>query len=249
MSAYVVNGKEPVSVWCPSRDDTGNGTTTLSDLVGSKPGTLTNFALTGSTSNWVADTGAGGVRALAFDGANDYVEMGSAIITSTTFSLSAWAYPSANKRHFIIDQYEATSPPKGLVLEMGFIAWKPRGLSDGSSRFDCSGPSDLTLNTWAHLVFTTNGSRADLYVNGSLVSSDIIGSPLASTTDFNLGRYRHGNLFLWNGRMDDIRAFNAIALDSSDVTYLYNSGSGRGIQTTSSTQHRRSAQSSIRSTF
>jgi len=228
MSIYAVNGKEPVSVWIPSLDTAGNGTTTLTDLVGSKPGTLVNFALTGSTSNWVSDTGAGGVRALDFDGTNDYVDMGSPIITSTTFSLSLWFKRTDTRRQFFIDQYEATLPPKGFSLESGLTSNRVRGLSAGSSNFDCNGATDTTVNAWAHIVFTTDGSRADVYLNGSLDASDTSGSTLVSTTAFNLGRYRHGSGIPCRGRMDDVRIFNAIALDLSDVSYLYNSGSGRG---------------------
>ena len=225
---FSVNGKAPVGVWCPSKDTAGNGTTTLTDLVGSKPGTLVNFALNGSTSNWVADTGAGGVRALDFDGTNDHVTMASSVITSTTFSLSVWVKPTENRRQFIIDQYETSIPPKGLVVESGLTAWKPRGLAAGSDGFDVTGPIDITLNAWTHIVFTSNGSRADLYVNGSLAASDTVGSSLVSTTAFNLGRYRAGNGIFFKGRMDDVRAFNAIQLDATDVAYLNNSGSGRG---------------------
>ena len=227
-ATYSVNGKAPISVWCPSNDTAGNGTTTLSDLVGSKPGTLTNFALTGSTSNWVADTGAGGVRALDFDGTNDYVDMGSSIITSTTFSISLWFKRSDTRRQFFVDQYEATLPPKGVSLESGLSGNKVRGLSAGSSNFDCNGATDTTLNAWAHIVFTSNGSRGDVYLNGSLDGSDTSGSVLVSTTAFQLGRYRHGSGISCRGRMDDIRLWNGIALDVTDIAYLYNSGSGRG---------------------
>ena len=43
MTIYAVNGKEPVAAWIPSLDTAGNGTTTLTDLVGSNNGTLTNM--------------------------------------------------------------------------------------------------------------------------------------------------------------------------------------------------------------
>jgi hypothetical protein len=60
-----VNGKMPIVAWIPSRDDAGNGTTTLNDLG--------NNSVDGSfvglpTSAWVANTDAGGVRALDFTG-------------------------------------------------------------------------------------------------------------------------------------------------------------------------------------
>ena len=59
--------------WCPSLDETGNGTTTLYDLVGSVNGTLTNMD---ASTDWVADTASGGVRCLDFDGTNDFIDYG-----------------------------------------------------------------------------------------------------------------------------------------------------------------------------
>ena len=90
-----VNGKTPVSAWVPSRDTAGNSTTTLTDLSsGENNGTLTNMAV--PANNWVADTDAGGVRALEFDGSNDYVALGSGAALSITgeMAISCW-YKSA----------------------------------------------------------------------------------------------------------------------------------------------------------
>lgn len=216
MSLFAVNGKDPVAVWCPSLDDAGNGTTTLTDLVGSNDGTLTNMD---AATDWVADTDSGGVRALDFDGVNDYVDMGVPVVTSTSWTASAWVKPAANKRHFILDQYEHSVPAKGLAIESGLTAWKPRGLSAGSSNFDATGPDSLTLNTWTHIGFSTDGSRADLYVNGVLVASDVVGSALASTVAFNVGRLRAFNSFFWNGRLDDMRIWDQ-AIESADFAAL-----------------------------
>ena len=84
--------------------------TTLTDVSGnSNSGPLTNFALTGATSNWVAPGGviSGSITpavcpvaaALNFDGVNDYIDLGNGITTSLTgstkISLEAWVNPSS----------------------------------------------------------------------------------------------------------------------------------------------------------
>lgn len=92
MSIYAVNGKEPIAAWIPSLDTAGNGTTTLTDLVGSNHGTLTNMD---AATDWVADTGAGGVRALDFDGVNDHVVFSPPAFSSTA-SFSLWVKPATN---------------------------------------------------------------------------------------------------------------------------------------------------------
>ena len=92
MSLYAVNGKEQIAAWIPSLDTAGNGTTTLTDLVGSNDGTLTNM----DAADWVADTDAGGVRALDFDGTNDRVigALGAhqTALNSNVFSVSIWGF-------------------------------------------------------------------------------------------------------------------------------------------------------------
>ena len=108
MSIFAVNGKVPVAVWCPSRDTLGNGTTTLTDLVGSSNGTLTNMD---PATDWVSDTDAGGIRALDFDGSDDFVSLGNTTsLTSTAFSVSFWMRwngVDANVNRGLIGKYGA----------------------------------------------------------------------------------------------------------------------------------------------
>ena len=63
-------------------DSSGNGNT----------GTLTNFALTGATSNWVSGTSAKRGCALNFDGVNDKVSVGpmTSVVGRSAVSVSAW---------------------------------------------------------------------------------------------------------------------------------------------------------------
>jgi hypothetical protein len=59
-----------IAALCPSKDTSGDGTTTLTDFTEVSDGTLTNMD---AASDWVTDDGK---RALDFDGSNDYVITG-----------------------------------------------------------------------------------------------------------------------------------------------------------------------------
>lgn len=218
---FSVNGKNPLSVWCPSKDDAGNGTTTLNDLVGSNSITLNNFALTGSTSNWVADTAAGGIRALDFDGTNDY---GNGTYWTTLGSVNAAAFSlwvlSDGKSNFGIigtSGFGVFSVYSNIPTNIRFLIKDTSNLLDGG----------IIAGAWTHVVATWDGTTARLYVSGTQTASKAVSGPISNSGNpFYLGAY-FSTGFTIDGRLDDVRGFNQ-NLDASDVAYLYNSGAGRG---------------------
>jgi hypothetical protein len=236
----IVNGKTPTYAWIPSRDTTGNGTTTLSDLVDSKPGTLTNFALTGSTSNWVSDTDAGGVRALDFDGSNDRIAFasGNVVSTATAFSISAWV-KTTNLTTNLYPKVVTLQCAQGVCFEITLSAQGPySGVAIGGSSVWGQFRNNIAWvnSIWQHLVVTYSGASATtagsyrIWVNNAVATPIAAGaySGLANAT--SLGAPASGgvsNLLL--GRLDDIRFFSATVLDASDVSFLYASGLGRGV--------------------
>jgi hypothetical protein len=237
-SIYSVNGKEPIAAWIPSLDDAGNGTTTLTDLVGDRNGTLTNFALTGSTSNWVADTGSGGVRALVTDGTNDYVSMGTGFATfsaSLPFSVSAWVKTTKSTQIVVSKWGRLTANGWMLYIDSGKIRW---GLltSIGQGRYIRSTGASVNDGAWHQITATYDGSDTiaglKIYADGSLHTSATVvdnGVGVLADNDFRLGitsgTVDAGGFFA--GSLDDIRVFDS-ATDLADAQYLYNSGSGRG---------------------
>ena len=74
----------PLANWSPSLDEANAGSNSLADF---QSGSLAT--INGGT--WVDDTDAGGVRALEFDGATSWVDMGNSFNRGTgDFSLSVW---------------------------------------------------------------------------------------------------------------------------------------------------------------
>jgi hypothetical protein len=233
MSVYAANSKEPIVAWIPSRDDAANGSTPLTALVGSVTGALTSMD---PVTDWVADTGAGGIRRIDMDGTNDYI-LSSAQVNVRQRTMNIWMYltslPGSNLH--ICGRVNGLS---SLIVE-GNIVVLPSGkvygyCFDSAQRStSTSDPTTVSINTWTMLSLTLDGTNAKAWINGVEV-----GSVACTTPDFS-SVYTAPNLmiggqsaiasagFFGAFRWDDFRLWSE-ALDSSDFSYLYNAGSGRG---------------------
>lgn len=239
-----VNGKSPVITWCPSRDTVGNGTTTLYDLAGTNNGTLTSMD---AATDWVADTGSGGVRRLDFDGINDRVIAASAslqfIQNSFVYSISFWIKVLNTSGRYSLTGNAAGTSDKGfcVLFENGagvgtkairvFVNYGSAGNNSQAFR---SSDNAITDTNWHHVVITSSAAATrQIYVDGASLTvtgetQTAVAATGVSTRAVAIGVCNHSALFLPSfSSQDDFRVWNA-TLDSSDVAFLYNSGAGRG---------------------
>lgn len=229
MSIYAVNGKVPVAAWIPSRDSVGNGTSTLRDLVGSNNGTLTNMD---PSTDWVSDTGAGGIRALDFDGTNDFVNLGNwTWFGSSPYAISFWFFTrNAATFQYLIGKDVSTNRDLGISLSGN----APNRIGFGNFSGDPAaiGSTTITSNAWHHVVISRQTMTANgltMYVNGVLDVTSQDTKTYSMSSQIRIGaREFSGFETYMNGRMDDVRFFSNQSLNASDVAYLYNSGNGRG---------------------
>lgn len=244
MSIYAVNGKAPIAAWIPSLDTAGNGTTTLSDLVGSNNGTLTNMD---AATDWVADTDSGGVRALDFDGVNDHVlhsgDLG--IFDTGVWSVSFWVYHRSGTPQSLVGFGDST------VTNRFWYAFT----ASGALQINLVGPAEggcnitagsLPSGQWCHIAISMSASGLVVYKDGvSAALTVLVGANNQKT--WSVGQLNRNALAalvrttviqFFNGRQDDIRIFDQ-ALDAADVSALYASGLGRGITFGGTIQTRR----------
>lgn len=210
-----------VGWWCPSLDDSGNGTTALNDLIGSSNGTLTNFALTGSTSNWVADTGSGGVRCLDYDGSNDFVNITRTNTTQSAITLAAWIKTTTSgTRRGVIASGPIQANAYIDLLSTGFLRC---AVEDGGSVFIFR-DSSVAVNdgNWHHVGMVATPSSVIVYVDGVAVTTGGGTGGILSvvhsrsiTIGTNVGG-AYGTNFL--GRIDDSRLFHSAISAGSFVS-------------------------------
>ena len=205
---FAANGKTPVEVWCPSRDNDGVGTTTLTGFGGNN-GTLTNMD---PATDWVVSDGK---YALDFDGVNDRVVYSSINLLSA-FSISFWVY------------LRVLTTNAGMIYAEGPVFAGIRynaGLNYYSSNLTIFRLNPFSANQWIHVVVTRNDSGScSGYLNGVLRGTGSGGG----MSGMNAFGYNRSNPYM-NGMLDDIRFFD-VALNAADVTYLYNNGV-RGVVT------------------
>lgn len=236
MTIYDVNGVTPVAAWIPSLDSVGNGTTTLTDLIGSNDGTLT---MMDAATDWVADTGSGGVRALDFDGSDDYVVMPSFAFPAP-FSVSIWFKPTDTSGVEILFSRKSdatTAVNQSVQVFMNGSAITGRVYS-GVNSFIGRTSTGVVTTSWNHLVMTytggTSASAVRLYIGGVRVDdADSVSGTFTAyqsgSIPFALGVQNHLTTpsAPFAGRQDDIRLFDVV-LKSSGMSYLYNRNFGRG---------------------
>lgn len=238
MSIYAVNEKEPIVAWIPSRDDSGSGTATLSALVSSVTGTLTNMD---PATDWVADTGAGGIRRVDQDGSNDFV-ISSAEIAVQQRTMNIWVYltslPGSN-----LHVCGRVNGLNSLIVE-GNIVVTPFGkvygyCFDSAQRStSTTDPTTISINAWTMLSLTLDGTTAKAWINGVEV-----GSVACTTPDFS-SVYTAPNLMLGGQsaismagefgafRWDQFLMWDQ-ALNADDLADLWAGGNGRGLFTQS----------------
>lgn len=188
-------------------------------------GTLTNFALSGATSNWLTGAQAKRGCALSFDGTDDYVNTGSSAVTQITNSpmtVSAWVKPQANnsfsrivtrENHFIF----GTNSGQFMF-----------GMGTGSGWNSlASFGSDATLvdGAWQHVVAVYDGSSARGYVNGVDVGT-VSAAMVSNTNILAIGWDAQNGSQQFAGSIDEVRIYNR-ALSANEVASLYNASSAK----------------------
>lgn len=219
---------------CPSLDDIGAGTLVARDLTTNRNhGILTNMD---PPTDWAADTSNGGVRALDFDGVNDYLSATLASGLSSSFTFSCWVRVRAASgtavRPWITSQVSSYG---NYWASLGTFGNRfSFGLFDGSNNPLTGDPNIsaggiVTLNQWYHVVGVRNTTTDTiaLYINGVLdrsVTDTTTSTPTYSALTIGgqttpAGRYA-------DCQLDDIRVFNR-ALTQTEITAL---ASQRGYQ-------------------
>ena len=190
--------------------------TTATDFSGNgNPGTLTNFALTGLTSNWVP--GKSG-KALVFDGTNDYVSGSGVTISNSAFTISAWiksATYSADNQFFSLGSVGANDQS----IHLRFTS--ATGFRFGMYNDDLNATFNAYANRWTLVTVTLDSSKLQtIYQDGVAKSSRTASSLFTGNTSWSIGRWVAQNSEFFNGSIDDVRIYNR-ALSAAEVTALY----------------------------
>ena len=186
-----------------------SGVTTLNSSTGSYNGTLSTFALSGASSNWVASTMPASLpnNSLSFDGTSDYVSVPALGSGLTKFTIETWINPSALATSANFNGIFNTVSWSTGDVHFQINNSKVELAVNGSTIADVN--YTFALNTWYHLAATYNSTTKQIYiyVNGSLVQMVVLATTVsANFTTGQIGGYGASRYFA--GKIDEYRIWN-----------------------------------------
>jgi hypothetical protein len=153
----------------------------------------------------------------SFNGSSSYVSLGASKFNFSTGTIMFWlvAKPSDSSCHIWSRCPDADVwPDFGITVLSGTLKFS-------SDRTICN---LADLSDGDHIAFTLNGTTAQLYKNGSLVSEitsirSLNGQNMGN--GLSIGRAGEGNRYYFDGKLDDLCIFNRI-LTSDEISAYYN---------------------------
>jgi len=166
-----------------------------------------------------------------FDGTDDYVNLGTNsglnLLSGGTICMWINYDDMTNKRW----AGKGTNGAWEILCEGGSTDNKIKfRVNDGSVK-NAIGTTVLNSSTWYHVgaVYDKSAGEIKLYINGSLeTTTSSIGQIATISTATYFGRNEGGNYV--NGRIDDTGIWN-VALSADQISALYNSGTGKTVNT------------------
>jgi len=193
---------------CYSFDDVDTSGTTLTDL-GSQgnDGILTGDGIT---------TGVTGIsnQAYTFDGSADYV-----VSTSVT------GISGADARSFSVWVYDTSWSNSGF-LEIGSagnyqltaIGYWTNGIYFFGYSNDWDTTTTLTTSAWHHIVYTTNGTQLEIYIDGVRTGTGHTLGHVLETADTTLKVADYQSSF-FSGTIDEVIVYDRV-LSEEEIAYL-----------------------------
>jgi chitodextrinase len=190
--------------------DEGTGTTANDSSGQANPATLNNGV------TWAASQSQHG-KAASFDGASGYITIpnsASTNISGNALTLSMWINPQSSSGDSVVlgkfwnSTMTAPYYQYGLELTGGTVPIFQVGTASGVKQATMSG--QLPLNQWSYLAVVFNGTQAQFYVNGALVSTQALSATIvARGNPINIGADASPAQF-YKGSLDDLRIYNRV---------------------------------------
>ena len=205
----------------------------LEEGVGARQDSKGSLTLSDPNGNTINATGIQGSSALIDPALSNYLISGSTFPTPTVFSISAWINVQGSNGLFrtIISKQNSSNNQQSFNLAVNDsekIAYLSSSNGSASGRVIIESSETITLGNTYHVVATFDGSLVKVYLNGGLSNSGSQSAVFDSSEKLMLGANNNtgspGSFF--DGWIDEVAFYDGVALSASEVSSLYNSGSG-----------------------
>ncbi|MFA5779206.1 MAG: DUF2341 domain-containing protein, partial [Elusimicrobiota bacterium] len=196
---------------------------------------VSTYGTAGGLSMW---TGAGsakfGANALAFDGVNDYIDLGNTVLLSTSsFTLENWFYANSDSSsgRRIIEYNPTTNGTISKYLSVSITSPNTLKVDFYTGAWDASYAATISLNQWNHVAAVWDGSKVNSYLNGVQFASESKAITAYNTswkTYIGANANNLGADSWFDGKIDEVR-ISSRALSSGEISAdalgpCYNSG-------------------------
>lgn len=179
-------------------------------------------------------------QALSFNGTNQYVNLGTGLGETGSFSVSAWAYPTSvigSVPHSVVERgLSAPNYEQNYDLDQWDVAnntpdkWRfqiNQTCSGGCQQTYVQGPA-VVLDKWVLVTetYVSSTKLMSLYIDGALYGTATYAYSVPNISAYTyVGAYPNGSGAINYGadHVDDVRIYNR-ALSAQEVQQLYNLG-------------------------
>ena len=162
----------------------------------------------------------------SFDGANDQITIpDSPSLRPRQFTIALWVNPRQVKSDYqpLLAKEDSSGNFRNYWLSLQptstrihFAVWA----ADCATKFAGDSISQLGLNTWTHVALTYDGSKASIYINGTLEASVSASASLCqAAVPVKLGKETSA-FQPFNGSLDDVRIYSQ-AMNATSVMNVY----------------------------
>jgi len=205
----------------------GDDVTALFNSAQSGDSTAYDGTVNGATyqsSGGVTDINAGpNSGAFDFNGSTDSIDTGiNNSVLSSPFTISAWFNPdSTGGLNAIVSNRLDPTPTPHFIIRVNSGVIEVNMINGGENVM--SGPS-VSTGTQNFVAFSHDGSTGRLYVNAGTAPEDtkaFSSDPFNNNVDAFIGRRPEGTNQSFDGKIDDVRFYNA-ELSGTQINEIYN---------------------------
>ena len=169
-----------------------------------------------ASSEWQFPNGVLQDYVMDFDGVNDFIDLGNLQPSTTSLSISAWAYKTDTSNASIIGR--GSSVDYGIFVYSGSLQF---GINAGGWT---TISTTLPVNQWFHVLATWDGTTMKLYVNGGTpVTASKTGTITYTSNNTTIGKNSTLSGFEWDGKISNVAIWNTD--QSTNIANIYNNGS------------------------
>ncbi|MDO8316248.1 MAG: LamG domain-containing protein, partial [Flavobacterium sp.] len=159
------------------------------------------------------------IRAIDFDGVNDYLDAGKVLDLNTSFTVSAWIKRSATNQTILSKRNNPFT--EGYDLSINSSQKAEMSWFNGTKQTITSATS-IPVEKWHHIGIIFNGTTAKLYIDGVLDTSKTMATVPANTQSFLIAAANSESpTSFFNGTIDEVRVWN-VDLSEKQLRYVMN---------------------------